>query len=201
MLQTEELTTQLPTRGRRKIKFTPERIQQIRNLVERGKSREEIAELIGVTVGSLQVTCSRLGISLRRVVFSNGMGLLRRGGPHNRTSTDTASRRGGVSLPPINGQPQQNSQSGPVEQPQATTPHEERARTDEMGLANFALRMKYRAYERTSELPLTQDMIGQLAFEAQFRNMSIGEFVGELLTAMMKRDDLFQQLEPNSKQP
>src|SRR5947207_1946037 len=30
------------------------------------KRREEIAELIGVTVGSLQVTCSRLGISLRR---------------------------------------------------------------------------------------------------------------------------------------
>ena len=40
--------------------------QQIKNLVERGKRREEIAELIGVTVGSLQVTCSRLGISLRR---------------------------------------------------------------------------------------------------------------------------------------
>jgi hypothetical protein len=38
----------------------------MRTLVERGKSREEIAELIGVTVGSLQVTCSRLGISLRR---------------------------------------------------------------------------------------------------------------------------------------
>jgi len=155
--------------------------------------------LVGATVGSLQVTCSRLGISLRRpVVFNNGMGLLRRGGPHNGTSTYTASRRVGV--PPISGQPQQNSQSGPVEQPQATTPHEERART-EMGLASLALRMKYRAYERTSELPLTQDMIGQLAFEAQFRNMSIGEFVGELLTAMMKRD-LFQHvLEPNSKQP
>jgi len=174
MTQTEELATQLPTRGR-KIKFTPERIQQIRNLVERGKSREEIAELIGVTVGSLQVTCSRLGISLRRVVFSNG--------------------------PPIKGQPQQNSQSGPLEQPQATTPHEERARTDEMGLANLALRTKYRGDERTSELPLTQDMIRQLAFEAQFRKMSIGELVGELLTAIVKRDDLFQQLEPNSKQP
>jgi DNA-binding NarL/FixJ family response regulator len=53
----------VPPRGRR-IKFTPERIQQIRNLVERGKSREEIAELIEVTVGSLQVTCSKLGISL-----------------------------------------------------------------------------------------------------------------------------------------
>jgi hypothetical protein len=49
----------------RPIKFTPERFEQIRNLIERGKTREEIAELIGSTVGSLQVTCSRLGISLR----------------------------------------------------------------------------------------------------------------------------------------
>jgi len=201
MMQTEELPTQLPTRGRR-IKFTPERLQQIRNLVERGKSREEIAELIGVTVGSLQVTCSRLGISLRRVVFSNGMGSLRQGGPRNGTSTYTASRRGGVPLPPISGQPQQNSQSGPVEQPQAATPHEEHARTDEVGLANLALGMKYRGDEQTSELLLSQDMIRQLAFEAQFRNMSIGEFVGELLVAVLKRD-LFQHvlLEPNSKQP
>src|SRR5215813_10821114 len=98
--------------NRRGRQFTPERLQQIRNLVERGKSREEIAELIGVTVGSLQDVCSRFGIDLR------------------------------LPLPPINGQSQQNSQSGPVEQPQATTPHEERARTDEMGLANLVLRMK-----------------------------------------------------------
>ena len=177
------MQTQLPTSGR-KIKFTPERLQQIRNLVERGKSREEIAELIGVTVGSLQVTCSRLGISLRRVVFSNGMGLLRR-----------------VPLPPISGQPQQNSQSGPVEQPETTTPHEERARTHEMDLATFALRMKYRGHERTCELPLTQDMIRQLAFEAQFRNMSMGELVGELLIAIVKRDIFQHVLQPNSKQP
>jgi len=45
----------------RQLKFTPEQILQIKNLVERGKSREEIAESIGVTVGSLQVTCSRSG--------------------------------------------------------------------------------------------------------------------------------------------
>ena len=202
-VRTEELPTQLPTRGRQ-IKFTPERIHQVRNLVERGKSREEIAELIGVTVGSLQVTCSKLGISLRRVVFNNGMGLLRRGGrpSDNGTSTYTASRRGGVLLPPISGQPQQNSQSGPVEQPQATTPHQERARTKGVDLANLAIRMQYRGDERTTELPLTPDMIGQLAFEAQFRNLSIGEFVGELLIAIMKRD-LFQHvlLQANSKQP
>ena len=72
-----ELATPAPTRGRQ-VKFTPERIQQIKNLVERGKCREEIAELIGVTVGSLQVTCSRLGISLRRPTFNKTIGLLRR---------------------------------------------------------------------------------------------------------------------------
>src|SRR5262249_58027112 len=113
------MQTQLPTSGR-KIKFTPERLQQIRNLVERGKSREEIAELIGVTVGSLQDTCSRLGIGL----------------------TYTGSRGGDVPLPPINGQSQQNSQSGSVEQPQATTPHEERASKEEKVLANVDLRSK-----------------------------------------------------------
>src|SRR5262249_19869275 len=66
---TEPLTA---TNGRR-IKFTPERLQQIKNLVERGLSREQIAETIGVTLGSLQVTCSRLGISLRRPRPSNGL--------------------------------------------------------------------------------------------------------------------------------
>ena len=194
-MQTEELATQLPTRGRR-IKFTPERLQQIRNLVERGKSREEIAELIGVTVGSLQVTCSRLGISLRRVVFDNGMGLLRRGGLHSRTSTFTPSRGGGVPLPPIDEQPRQNSQLGPAEQR-----HQERAIKNEVDLANLALRMRYRDDERTTELLLTQDTIWQLALEAQFQDMSIGELVGELIIAMVKRD-LFQQvLEPISKHP
>jgi hypothetical protein len=47
-------------------KFTPERIQQIKDLVVRGETCEQIAATIGVTVGSLKVTCSRLGISLRR---------------------------------------------------------------------------------------------------------------------------------------
>jgi hypothetical protein len=199
-MQTEEFATQLSTRGR-PIKFTPERVQQIRNLVERGKSREEIAELIGVTVGSLQVTCSRLGISLRRVVFDNGMHLLRRDRPHNGTSTYAASRHGGVPLPSISGQPQQNSQSSPVAQPEATTPHEERAKADETDSANLALRMQYRGSERITELPLTQGMISCLAFEAQFRGMNMGKLVSELLIVIMKRDIFQHVLEPNSKQP
>jgi hypothetical protein len=197
MLQTEGFTTQPSTSGRR-IKFTPERVQQIRNLVERGKSREEIAELIGVTVGSLQVTCSRLGISLRRPVFNTQAGLLRRGGPHSNNGP-TASRDGGVPIPPTKEQPQKNSQSGPVEQAQATTAAQERSR--KVDLANLALRIQYRGHERITELPLTHDMIRRLAFEAQLRDMSMGKLVSELIIAMIK-EDLFQRvLEQNSNQP
>jgi hypothetical protein len=60
--------------GRRTIKFTPANIQKIKDLVAQGVCREEIARLIDVTVGSLQVTCSRLGISLRTPPSSNRNG-------------------------------------------------------------------------------------------------------------------------------
>src|SRR6476469_4999429 len=51
--------------GRRATKFCPSNIQKIKDWVAEGISREEIAKSLDVTVGSLQVTCSRLGISLR----------------------------------------------------------------------------------------------------------------------------------------
>ena len=70
-----------PIPSGRSLKFTPERIQQIKNLVERGTGRDEIAALIGVTVGSLAVTCSRLGISLRRPKLNNGVNVLQRRRP------------------------------------------------------------------------------------------------------------------------
>ena len=97
-----KFSSQVLPRGRR-IKFTPERIQQIRNLVERGKSREEIAELIEVTVGSLQVTCSKLGISLRRPRLDNGIRFLTRGKPvpSNGRSTSDPSCYVSVPLQPI----------------------------------------------------------------------------------------------------
>jgi len=58
-------------RGRR-VKFTPQVIEKIKEFVAEGVSRDEIANRLGVTVGSLQVTCSRLGISLRRIISPNG---------------------------------------------------------------------------------------------------------------------------------
>src|SRR6476659_4021769 len=93
-------SSQVPPRGR-PIKFTPERIQQIGNLVERGKSREEIAELIEVTVGSLQVTCSKLGISLRRPRrLDNGIRFLPRRKPVPRNGRITSDPSCDVSVPP-----------------------------------------------------------------------------------------------------
>ena len=194
------VTADILSRGRQ-TKFTPERIQQIKNLVERGKSREEIAELIGVTLGSLQVTCSRLGVSLRRPIFNTGIGLLRRGAPGpNRTANHHADdANNSVILQLTKERPEQNSQSAPLEQAQTPTPHQERAKKmNEVGSASFAIRMRYKGEERTTELPLTHDMIGQLAFEAELRNMRIGELIGELMVAMLKKD-LFQAVLEHEK--
>jgi hypothetical protein len=55
--------------------------------------------------------------------------------------------------------------------------------------------MQYRGEERTTELPLTQDMIGQLAFEAAFRNVTIGELIGQLIIAVADKDLLQTVLE------
>ena len=52
--------------GRPRKKFTPANVQKIKDFVAQGMGREDIARSLDVTLGSLQVTCSRLGISLRR---------------------------------------------------------------------------------------------------------------------------------------
>src|SRR6476659_9281455 len=62
-----------PHQGRPK-KFTPANVQKIKDWVAEGISREEIAKSLDVTIGSLQVTCSRLRISLRRPGLFNGSG-------------------------------------------------------------------------------------------------------------------------------
>jgi hypothetical protein len=112
-----KFSPQPPSRGR-PTKFTPGRLQQVRNLVERGKSREEIAEILDVTVGSLQVTCSRLGISLKRAKFDNGVPLLRQ----SKTLSKNAmiihrpiNRDGRGPSQPREEQSQGNSQSQPAE--------------------------------------------------------------------------------------
>jgi hypothetical protein len=131
----------------RATKFTPERIQQIKALVARGETREQIAAIIGVTVGSLQVTCSRLGISFRRPRVK----LL-------RPKTGTARTLGAVSQ-----------------------------------TATFTFDMKYKGQQKSTELPLTPDMIGRLALEASFRNQEIGELAKDILVSVFEKG-LIQEL-------
>ena len=176
-----KLSPQLLTTRGRPTKFTPERLQQIRNLVERGESREEIAEILDVTVGSLQVTCSRLGISLRRPKVDNGVRLLRQHSPIDRKIESMLSQ-------PIEEQSQGNSRSGPAEPALAAKPQQERVQTLEAGSASIAIRIQYKGTERTIELPLTLDEVARLAWEAEFRDMRIGQFIGELIAAMVTKD-------------
>lgn len=51
-------------RGGNGRKFTEEVLAQIPLWIEQGIGRQEMADRIGTTLGCLQVTCSRLGISL-----------------------------------------------------------------------------------------------------------------------------------------
>ena len=183
----------LPLTSRRgPIKFTPERLQQIINLVERGKSRDEIADIIGVTAGSLQVTCSRLGISLRRPKFNSGVCFEQKGKPfcenvsliiHHPSDHDVP-----ASSQPTEEQSQGNSQSEPADPALIAKLQQEPGNKPAARSTSAAIRFQYGGMERTDELPLTAGMIGQLALEAALRRVSIGELVAELITAMVNTD-------------
>jgi Helix-turn-helix domain of resolvase len=187
MIEAIQLELQ-PLNHGRPTKFTPERMQQVRNLVERGKSRDEIAEIIGVTTGSLQVTCSKLGISLRRPTFNMGTGLLprQRSRAHHMTQS--------VLQP-------ENTGSGPATGPRSALAKMAgqmeaeakpvRAAHREPGAhpaAAFAIQMVYKGQERLTDLPIHEEIMGELALEAEIRGMGIGELVGTLIVAMTKKD-------------
>jgi hypothetical protein len=210
-----EVATQ--SRNARQSKFTPDKIRQIINLVERGKSREEIAEMVGVTVGTLQVTCSKLGISLRRPTFDTATGLLRRdqrpaNAPHtaaNSHHTVAADRQNAVneikSLPlaadtsvhdiAVEAKPLSNSESKPPQEIPAVTANGA-SKQAQAGAANFAIEMRYRGEVRRTEVPFDEDMVRKLALEAEFRDMRLGELLSGLMLAVMKKNLLELALEP-----
>jgi hypothetical protein len=132
-----------PKVQQRHSKFTPERIQQIEDLVARGETCEQIAAVIGVTVGTLKVTCSRLGISLRRPKVK----LL-----PPKTATSVARSVGAAGE-----------------------------------IATLAVNMKYKGREHSTALPLSPEMISQLALEASFRDQEIGELAKDILVSVFKK--------------
>jgi hypothetical protein len=176
------LLTQPAHRGRQ-TKFTPERIRQITNLVERGKNRDEIAEIIGVTPATLQVTCSRLKISLRRPTYAVGTGLLRQ---RRKRFPD------GVNVHQSNGHANRKSSEQMeenLEVPSIIPPSEGVSGENIKPPApQFGIRMQYKGENRTFELPLSPDMIGRVAIEAEFRNTRIAELVAQLILGIVERD-------------
>jgi Helix-turn-helix domain of resolvase len=187
MIEAIQLELQ-PLHHGRPTKFTPERMQQVRNLVERGKSRDEIAEIIGVTTGSLQVTCSKLGISLQRPTFNTGTGLLprQRSRAHQRTQSGLQSENTG-SDPATGPRSDLAKMAGQMETeapPLGAAHRESGARP----AAAFAIQMVYKGQERLTDLPIHEEIMGELALEAEIRGMGMGELVGTLIVAMTKKD-------------
>jgi hypothetical protein len=148
-------------RGRR-VKFTPQVIEQIKEFVAQGISRDEIAHRFGVTVGSLQVTCSRIGISLRR---SNG----------SRHRADV--RRRTIPTPGSRSIAQAREQKEVSQSAARTGPS-----------VKFAITMRHRGKDQTSDIELPSRTIAVLACEAMSRDLDIGELIGQLLIAAINKD-------------
>jgi hypothetical protein len=57
--------------------------------------------------------------------------------------------------------------------------------------------MEYKGQKRLTDLPLDEEIIGELAMEAEIRGMRIGELVGALILEIVKKD-LFQLVRDDS---
>jgi hypothetical protein len=155
------MTNVSPSAGRgRRVKFTPQAIEKIKELVAQGVNREEIASLLGVT---FQVTCSRLGISLRRKILHSGPT------PRLRDPNGT--------VIPFQGS--------------VGVAYEREQKAEEVlpaRSAKISIIMQYRGKEVTTDLPLRSHAFGKLALIAMLRDLSIPELVGQILAGAIKND-------------
>ena len=158
-------------RGRR-AKFTPQAIEKIKEFVGEGISRDEIANRLGVTVGSLQVTCSRLGISLRRIIFPS----------HSERRTADV-RLGSVGIAHVR------------EQKEVSHPAARAA-----PLTKFAITIRHRGKEQTTDILLSSPAIEVLALEAMSRDLSITALIGQVLVAVIDKD-MIRKILPDEVPP
>jgi hypothetical protein len=131
------------------------------------------------------MSIAQFTISLRRPIFST-MTLLRR-----------ASRPYSNGLAMLNAIPN-GVPSMPTIQPEPIASHgrlspigEGKPALDEASGGRFAFSVQYNGQRRSTELPFSQNMIGKIALEAQFRDMQMCQLLGELITATVNKD-LFQ---------
>jgi hypothetical protein len=153
------MTNASPSVRGRRIKFTPQVIEKIKEFVAEGISRNEIANRVGVTVGSLQVTCSRLGISLRRIIFPSCSG---------RRTADVRLGSVGIHLREQKEVPQPAARAAPV--------------------AKFEIMMRCRGKEKATDIPLPSPAIEALALEAISRDSNIAGLIGQVLVGAITKD-------------
>jgi hypothetical protein len=137
------------------VKFTPQAIEKIKDWVVQGVSREEIANLLDASVGSLQVTCSRLGISLRR----------KNGSPPRTLDA------GGRIIPT----------PGVVSIAHVQEQKTEKVTADTAPLAKFAITLRHRGKEVATDVPLASEAISALALNAMSRDLGIAELLGQVV--------------------
>src|SRR5262245_62381445 len=167
------MTNASPSVRGRRIKFTPQVIEKIKEFVAEGISRDEIANRLGVTLGSLQVTCSRLGVSLRRIISANGSG---------RHTADV--RLGSVGIAHLREQkevPQPAANAAPV--------------------AKFEIMMRCRGEEKATDIPLPSPAIETLALEAISRDSDIAGLIGQVLVAAINKDMIHKILRDKKTAP
>jgi hypothetical protein len=168
--------------NQRRTKFTDANVRQIINLVERGRSPAEIAEVIGVTEGTLRTTCSKLQISLRPPTFDTGTGLLRhrrrRSSPSGSTIIAHQTDSNGGVLTLVKPATDQEPIAEPNAQPQAK----------DSPLATVSIVMEYKGQTHAAQLPLTPDLLGQLAIEAEFRGMNLVQLIATAVELLAKED-------------
>jgi hypothetical protein len=138
-------------KGRQPTKFTPDNIARIKEWVAKGVGRDEIANRLEVTVGSLQVTCSKLGISLRR-------------------KSSLAEGNGAIQ---------------PFRVVQCSTQHIQQGNT--LAGAKFILLIKTQNKQAAFDLPLSQDLIIQLALEAAVRGQTIPDLIGTIVRRVLEK--------------
>ena len=139
-------------KGRQPTKFTPDNIARIKEWVAEGVGRDEIANRLEVTIGSLQVTCSKLGISLRR-------------------KSSLAEGNGAIQ---------------PLRVVQCSTEHIQQDNT--LAGAKFILLIKTQNKQAAFDLPLSQDLIIQLALEAAVRGQTIPDLIGKIVRRVLEKD-------------
>jgi hypothetical protein len=204
-----------PTTHPRQTKFTPANIRQIANLLERGKSKDEIAEIIGVTSATLQVTCSKLGISLRRRAGGGAVSPVRRQRPQNGTPQQDArlEERQNVRKT-LHVQTTQSSQDSDNElkdqerneQTHSVVKAENQTVVRLRPLQSVkrtassaaALTMRYKGKERKIELPFDRGLLGQFSLEAEYRSLGVADLIGQILLSVSKNDLFDLVLEQSS---